>query len=199
MSSMIGAVQGRTIPRVGGQGMFTRDPGYQSARIGAEAQLQGLQWQLGQQAHQFKARTDLWREFSQQQQQQTSGLTGMINEYNRAFHEARTANEAKYQQALGVVGTTSGQQRADVMSQYGQQEAGAMQNLARLGMSNTTVAPTLQSGIQRERQGALNRVSDAEMQAKLGVMQGFEHKYPEPGITQAAIQAMAPKWQFPSF
>ena len=155
--------------------------------------------QLGEQARQFDLRRSFYDKMLGQQQEAAGGLTGMINEYNRAFHEARTANEAKYQEALGVVGTTSGQQRADVFSQYGQQESAAMQNLARLGMSNTTIAPTLQAGVQRERQGALNRVSDAQMQARLGVMQGFEHKYPEPGITQAAIGAMAPKWQFPSF
>ncbi len=134
-----------------------------------------------------------------QQKQQVGGLTGMIDQYNQAFQQAKAANEQKYQEALGVVGTNTGQQRADVLSQYQGQRASAMQRLSRLGMANTTVAPTLQAGIQREQQGALNRVSDQAMQARLGVMQGFQYKFPEPGITQAAIGAMAPRFQFPSF
>ena len=172
---------------------------YLTARTLQEGPL-GFQYaQLGAQQRQFGAQEQLYRDIMGQQQEATGGLTGMINQYNQAFQQAKAANEAKYQEALGVVGTTTGQQRADVMSQYGQQRSSAMQNLARLGMSGTTIAPTMQAGIQREQQGALNRISDQMMQAKLGVMQGFEHKYPEPGITQAAIGAMAPRWQFPSF
>ena len=165
----------------------------------ASMQAATARGQTQMQGGMFLMKLDAWNRMLQQQQKQAGGLSGMINEYNQAFQEAKTANEAKYQEALGVVGTTSGQQRADVFKQYGMQESSAMQNLARLGMSGTTIAPTLRSGIQRERQSALNRVSDAEMQARLGVMGGFEHKYPESGVTQAAIQATASGWQFPSF
>ena len=148
---------------------------------------------------QFDWKLDAWNRMFLQQKQQVGGLTGMIDQYNQAFQQAKTANEQKYQEALGVVGTNTGQQRSDVMRQYQGQRASAMQQLARVGMANTTIAPTLQAGIQREQQGALNRVSDQAMQARLGVMQGFEYKFPEPGITQAAIGAMAPRFQFPSF
>ncbi len=154
---------------------------------------------LGQQQSQFESQMGLYQQILGQQQQGRTGFTGMIDQYNQAFQQAKAANEAKYQEALGVVGTNTGQQRADVLSQYQGQRANAMQQLARVGMANTTIAPTLQAGIQREQQGALNRVSDQAMQARLGVMQGFEFKYPEPGITQAAIGAMAPRFQFPSF
>ena len=155
--------------------------------------------QLGQQQSQFEAQMGLYQQILGQQQQGRTGLTGMIDQYNQAFQQAKAANEAKYQEALGVVSTNTGQQRTDVLSQYQGQRANAMQQLARVGMANTTIAPTLQAGIQREQQGALNRVSDQAMQARLGVMQGFEFKFPEPGITQAAIGAMAPRFQFPSF
>ena len=155
--------------------------------------------QLGQQQRQFESQMGLYQQILGQQQQGRTGLTGLIGQYQQQFQQAKAANEAKYQQALGVVGTNTGQQRADVLSQYQGQRANAMQQLARVGMANTTIAPTLQAGIQREQQGALNRVSDQAMQARLGVMQGFQYKYPEPGITQAAIGAMAPRFQLPSF
>ena len=155
--------------------------------------------QLAQQQSQFDAQMGLYQQILGQQQTARGGLTSMIDQYNQAFQQAKAANEAKYQEALGVVGTNTGQQRADVLSQYQGQRANAMQQLARVGMANTTIAPTLQAGIQREQQVALNRVSDQAMQARLAVMKGFEHKFPEPGITQAAISAMAPRFQFPSF
>ncbi len=164
-----------------------------------DSQLKFQREQLGQKTSFFDAQMGLYRDILGQQREATGGLTGMINQYQQAFQQAKAANEAKYQEALGVVGTNTGQQRADVLSQYQGQRSNAMQQLARVGMANTTIAPTLQAGIQREQQGALNRVSDQAMQARLGVMQGFQYKYPEPGITQAAIGAMAPRFQFPSF
>ncbi len=170
-----------------------------AARFSAGLQATSAREQREMEQAQFGQQMGFYQQMLGQQQQQMGGLSGMINQYNQAFQQAKAANEQKYQQALGVVGTTSGQQRADVLSQYQGQRASAMQRLSRIGMANTTVAPTLQAGIQREQQGALNRVSDQMMQARLGVMQGFQYKYPEPGITQAAIDAMAPRFQFPSF
>jgi len=150
------------------------------------------------QQYDWERKLQLYGLLSKERSGVTTSLQNMINQYNQAFQLARTQNEQKYQQQLSAVGQTSGQQRTDVLNQYQQQRSSAMQNLARLGMANTTIAPTLQSGIQREQQGALNRISDQELAAKLGVMQGFEYKYPEPGITQAAIQAMAPNYSYPS-
>ncbi len=169
------------------------------AAAAGRAQARVTRMQLGAREKEFDKQMWFYNQILGQQKQQAGGLTGMIDQYNQAFQQAKAANEAKYQEALGVVGTNTGQQRADVLSQYQGQRANAMQQLARVGMANTTIAPTLQAGIQREQQGALNRVSDQMMQARLGVMQGFEHKFPEPGITQAAIGAMAPRFQFPSF
>jgi len=160
----------------------------------------GGQHELTEQAREFNAKYQLYKDIFEQQKSaysQQGGIGSLIDQYQKAFAEAKFANEQKYQQQLGAVSQTSGQQRTDVLSQYQQQRSNAMQQLARTGLANTTIAPTLQSGIQREQQAALNRVSDQELAAKLGVMQNFEYKYPEQGITQSAIQAMANAFSYP--
>jgi hypothetical protein len=150
---------------------------------------------LAEQQRQFNTKLGFYKDIFAKQAETagktTTGLDALINSYNTAYSEAKAQNEAKYQQQLGIAGQASGQQRSDVLSQYQQQRSNAMQQLARTGMANTTVAPTLQSGIQREQQSALNRVSDQELATKLGIMQNFEYKYPEPGITQTGMQTLA--------
>jgi len=122
----------------------------------------------------------------------SGGLAALVENYNKAYSEAKTANEQRYQQMLqlsqqgtqqqqaalqnqyaqmlGVVGQTTGQRAADIRSAYGQQQAGMMQQLARRGMSGTTIAPTMQFGVQREQQSALNRLADEMQGTRLGIM-----------------------------
>jgi hypothetical protein len=141
----------------------------------------------------------MYQDILGQRQQQQAGLGGVVDQYNRAFAEAKAANEAKYQQALGATEQVSGQQAADVRSAYGQQRASALQNLARAGMGNTTVGSTISKGLGREEIAALNRVSDQQLQNKLGVMQGFNYQEPNAQIPTALIQAMTQNYSWPSF
>lgn len=147
----------------------------------------------------FQQQLDFYNKMLGLQREQTGGLSSLINSYNQQFAEAKAANEAKYKEALGLVDQTSGQQAADIRSDYAKQRSSALQNLARSGMSNTTVGSTLSQGLQREESASLNRLADALLEQKTDIMQGFEYKYPEAGITQAAIAALAPSYNFPSF
>lgn len=106
-------------------------------------------------------------------------LGGLVESYNQAYQSARTANEQRYQQMLGITDQTTQQRAADVRSAYGQQQAGMMQGLARTGMAGTTVAPTMQMGVQREQQSALNRLADQMQGTKLGIMERKTDKYPD--------------------
>ena len=117
-----------------------------------------------------------------------SGLENLVGSYNRAYGQAKTANEQRYQQMLGIAGqdyqrtagidqsmlnlagTTTGQREADIRSEYAGQSSNIMQSLARLGMGNTTVAPTMQMGVKREEQSALNRLADEMLGTRLGIM-----------------------------
>jgi len=118
------------------------------------------------------------------------GLGSLIESYNQAYQQARSANEARYQQMLGIAGQTTQQRAADIRSSYGQQQANMMQGLQRTGMAGTTVAPTMQMGIQREQQASLNRLADQMQQTRLGIMERRTDAYPEQGGLMQAIQAI---------
>ena len=106
--------------------------------------------------------------------QAASGITNLVNEYNQAYATAKGEYEQRYNQMLGVVDSTTGQQAADINTQYGQQSAKNTQNLARLGMGNTTVGNTLALGTQSQQSQALNRLADTMQATKLGIISGHE-------------------------
>jgi hypothetical protein len=115
-------------------------------------------------------------------------LAGLVESYNQAYGQAKAANEARYQQLLqianqdyarsagireqmlDVAGQTTGQRAADIRSSGAEEEANVMQRLRQLGMSGTTVAPTLRAGVRRETEASLNRLADTMQQTKLGIM-----------------------------
>lgn len=118
-------------------------------------------------------------------------MQAMIENYNTAYGQAREANEARYQQQLGIADATTGQRMADVSSAFGQQGADIQQRLVGLGMGNTTVAPTMQLGVERERQSALNRTADQMQQTKLGIIGAREDEYPDLGSLQSTLAGAA--------
>lgn len=115
------------------------------------------------------------------------GYASLLDNYNEAYGQARGANEARYQQMLGIADATTGQRQADVSSAYNQRSSDVSQQLSRLGMGNTTVAPTMQFGVERERQSALNRVADEMQQTKLGIIERKEDDYPDLQSLQSII------------
>jgi len=121
-------------------------------------------------------------------------MTALIKSYNQAYGEAKSANEARYQQMLNIANQTTGQQAADITSQFGQKSASAMQNLARLGMANTTIAPTIQQGFQREQSAALNRNADLQQQTKLGIIERRQDPYPNAGSLQAILAGIGSQY-----
>jgi len=119
--------------------------------------------------------------------QVSSGLGSLVSNYNQAYQGALQANEQRYQQMLGIADQTTGQRAADIRSDYGAQQSNAMQQLGRLGLGNTTIAPTLQTGIQREQQASLDRSADQMQQTRLGIMERRTDEYP----SMAPLQALA--------
>jgi hypothetical protein len=99
-----------------------------------------------------------------------AGLSSLLNTYNQTYAQNRAENESRYNQMLGIADQTTGQQAADIRSSYGKQAASGMQNLQRLGMQNTTLAPTMKAGIQREESNSLNRLADTMQGTKLGII-----------------------------
>ena len=110
----------------------------------------------------------------------TGGMQSLVEQYNRAYQQALQRSRQHYRQMLGTVEQTTGQRAADIRTAYGQQQSQMMQQLARQGMAGTTIAPTMQMGIARERESSLNRLADLMQQTKLGVMQQKQIQYPAP-------------------
>jgi hypothetical protein len=162
------------------------DPWYQWNRGGGQETL-------SENARQFNERMNLWNQYNVNQQQAGTGLNSLINTYNQSFAAAQSANLQRNNQQLGLVDQVTSQRAADIAQQYHQRGADVFQNLARLGMANTTVAPTMESGVMREKQAALNNLTDQMLGTKLGVAQNFKYAAPDAGITQSAIQALTPK------
>jgi len=136
-----------------------------------------------------------WQKKLYQQQlaagKQAGGALGsLVGQYNTAYGEAKTANEQRYNEMLGITDQTSGQRMSDVRADYLRQGSDQMQNLARLGMSNTTIAPTMQYGNQRQMQSALNRTADELQGTKLGIMERRTDEYPESNVLMALVQAL---------
>uniref|UniRef100_A0A6M3KVV0 Uncharacterized protein n=1 Tax=viral metagenome TaxID=1070528 RepID=A0A6M3KVV0_9ZZZZ len=106
---------------------------------------------------------------SRMQQRSLKDILGYIS---GAYGQVKTEAQSQYEEMLKTLEGTTGQREADIRSSYAGQESNIMQQLARQGMSGTTIAPTMQMGVARERESALNRLADEMLGTKLGVMQG---------------------------
>jgi len=183
------------MPNQGGHAGFT-SPQFSAWQHGGKQTIALQEQQLAEQQRQWNERLGLYRDWLGQQKEGTGGISNLYSAYQNQFAEAQAANEAKYKAQLGLVDQTSGQQAADIRSSYGKQRSSALQNLARTGLSNTTVGSTVTQGLQREESSSLNRLADQLLGTKLGVMQGFNYQTPDTGPLQSLIAALAPQKQF---
>ena len=136
-------------------------------------QLQQLGMQLGVQspmssqvnAPRFQQAIGGQADALQRIMQSAGGLQGLMGQYNMLITGA---------------GGESSQRAADISQAYRERGAGIQQGLARSGLAGTTAAPTMGLGVEREKQSALNRLSEqmqgqrfAAMQAKTGLLGGL--------------------------
>lgn len=124
----------------------------------------------------------------------TSGLQSLVGNYNQAYGQAQAANEQRYQQMLGITDQTTGQRAADISGAYGQRGSDIMQRLASLGMANTTIAPTMQLGVDREREAALSRNADQMQQTRLGIMERRQDEGPSLENIQSIIAGIGSQY-----
>ena len=119
-----------------------------------------------------------------------SGVNRLVESYNTAYGEARGANEARYQQLLGITDQTTGQRAADIRREGVEERSDLQQGLARTGLANTTVSPTLTVGSKRREQESLNRLADQMQGTKLGIIERREDQYPDAASMQAALSGL---------
>lgn len=125
---------------------------------------------------------------TQDQTRQQDWLQSYYRQLQTQQTEARTANEQRYQQMLGIadkdreaelagygamkrtIAQETGQRAADIRSETEGLVSQEQQRMSRLGLSNVS-QPSVYAGIRREGQSNLNRLTDALLGRKLGVQQ----------------------------
>ena len=156
----------------------------------AEEKLRGQQQERQLQQEQWNWQKSIYEQQQESARTMGAGLTGLVGQYNTAYERARTANEARYQEMLGITGETTQQRAADIRAGGAGEQANIMQQLARQGMAGTTVAPTMRAGVQRETESSLNRLADMMQGTKLGIMERKVDKYPETGRLMSLIASL---------
>ncbi len=81
-----------------------------------------------------------------------------------------TRTDNSFQQMLNLTRANTGQRLADIRSDYGDRAADQRQQLARLGMGNTTVGNAMSQGNARDLQSSLNRASDELSGREIGLL-----------------------------
>ena len=171
-------------------GTMFRSPEY---RLRSRAQATAKQASAFQQT----LAADQWKQQKKQYADQraatsagAAGLSGMVNQYNTAYGEAKAANEARYQELLGSVNATTDTRSADIRGGASEESSNMMQRLARLGLSNTTVGSSLQGGINRRKEMALDRSANEFSREKRGIIERRSDEYPQSDIIVQLAQLL---------
>ena len=139
--------------------------------------------------------------YGQQQQAGPTQAETLAAEYQRAYDEARAANEQRYldilegygdmrREATGYLEGLGQRAEQDIRRGWGSQQEAAMQDLTSRGLRGTTVAPTTAMGFQRGMQSDLGQLRESLAQQylgatmpidqqRLGFMERREDAYPD--------------------
>jgi hypothetical protein len=135
-----------------------------------------------------------WQKKMYEEQQKAlsefGGLGGLIGQYNQSAAEARAANEARYAEMVGIADAAPDQRSADIRSDYEGREQAMLSKLAGLGMSGTTIGDTLGAGIEREKQAAVDRSTQAHAAQRIGVRERRTDQYPNQQVLLSLIQSL---------
>ena len=116
------------------------------------------------------------------------GIPAWADDYQKAYDEAKAANEARYGEGLGMLQDLYGRsmdrtsqlgeaQRAEAEDMARRRGAVAGGNLVSRGMGNTTLVNTAQQGVNRERDRRMLEIDDAvnrqQLQTDIGLTQGI--------------------------
>lgn len=83
----------------------------------------------------------------------------LINEQQEAMDEAKRQTEERFQRALTNLEDVGVQERADIGTRFDSSRSAVNQSLVNSGLSGTTVLPSMQRGVERERTAANRRLS----------------------------------------
>jgi len=106
-------------------------------------------------------------------------MQALTTQYEDAWNQAKSANENRYNDILqrweglrgGVLAdldNSTAQQSADLQSQYAKRGANIAQSLHSQGLAGTTIAPTMQMGVDRNLAEASRRLGESKMEQRAG-------------------------------
>jgi hypothetical protein len=110
-----------------------------------------------------------------------ANIASLKSEYEKAYNEAKTANETRYGQILGGYDTLQNdtmagldgmgtQARRDVNTSYDKAYSNSLQGLINSGMANSTILPSVSNVNATQRSDATGRLNETLRREKLGYM-----------------------------
>lgn len=107
-------------------------------------------------------------------------IMDMLGQAYNAQNDARQQNELRYEQALAdrqqmmdMVDTLGQQRQADINTQYAGTMADARQRMIDMGLYGSTQAPAMDLAVERQRQGALNSLSEQQAAQRIAILEGI--------------------------
>lgn len=83
----------------------------------------------------------------------------LSDEMQQAMDEAKEQTEKRYEESMKDLENVGAQERADIGTRFDASRSGVNQALISSGLSGTSVLPSMQRGVERERTSALNRLA----------------------------------------
>jgi hypothetical protein len=138
---------------------------------GGQTTIRG--WRGGQYGWSGRA-GEAWRPFGQQptsnplfisdpsayrEGQEEEQRGNLMDEFQTAQDEARAATEERYQEALANLEGVGTQESADINTRFDSSGSAVNQSLVSSGLAGTTVMPSMQRGVERERSAAQSRLA----------------------------------------
>ena len=87
------------------------------------------------------------------------GRNQLSEQYQTALDDAKSKTEERYQEALSNLDGVGEQEGADIDTRFDSSSSAVNQSLVSSGLSGTSVLPSMQRGVERERTGAQNRLA----------------------------------------
>lgn len=120
-----------------------------------------------------------------------SGMQSLVEAYNQQFSTARSQNEARFQEMMGIASATTQQRAADIRTGAAGEKSDMMQQLARSGLGGSSVGSVLGEGIGKRKNEALDRLADTMQQTKLGILREQEPSFPDLATLQSTLTGVA--------
>lgn len=118
----------------------------------------------------------------------SSAANTLMYKYQKAFNEAKAANEERYEQILAELAGYGTQREADIRTGYGHQLSQMQQDLVSRGLTGTTVKPSITASVYGNMEDAISRMKEDLLMQRLGFMERRTDTYPDYGMMANLLQ-----------